>query len=149
MKLLAFCLVAATLFAQSTSSFEVKEIDSGSIAKLNAAEAKMEATAKALWDAQSAAKSAKDERDGILKSITSSYIPFEGECHSTKTVSDMGTSWPTDFQRLFVRVEIRGKYALITSGTESCQNWTGTIIGNGGPLSFGNSTQYSVPLVAR
>ncbi len=128
-------LYAVSLSAQST--FEVKEIPPSAVQKLTAAEAKLEDATKALATAQKAvedAKTARAKAEAEAISAANEQPSFEGDCNATGTLHDMGASMPYGYAKVFRRVEIRGKYVLISAGSESCGLSTYIMLNNGATL---------------
>lgn len=135
MKLAIFVFLTFTAFADSAGTFEVKEIDQELVSRLTIADAKLDAATRALAEAQVAAESARTERDAIAGNVkTNVGGAFEGTCVTGQPYAGANTvaNYP---MRSFRRVEIRGKYALITSGAESCWPGYGMLV-NGSNMTF-------------
>jgi len=123
MRLFTFLLIVAALSAEPISTFEVKELAPAVSQKLNDAEAKLSSAMESLAAAQKAAEKAQQERDKAKVEALNSVGVLQVEnmpCTATRYGQDLGAAFPIEYGRLFTRVEIRGKYALITSGIESC-----------------------------
>ena len=127
MRVLLF-VFASILVAAPVSTFEVKGLDPAIVSKLSAAESKLDAATEALTVAQKAVEVARRERDKVKSDALASIgtMAIEGQCASTKNYNADGTSFGSDYQKLYTRIELRGKYALITAGMESCtpSDWT-------------------------
>ncbi len=129
MKILAFLSLTLLVSAQSANTFEVKELDPPEVTHLVATEAAYSAKLEAFKLAHSELESAKAERDRVLASAINKFAPYEGQCNYP---SHSGMTWVSG-ARSYRRVEIRGKYALISDGSESCGN-------SGAILTYGNGS---------
>lgn len=116
--LLIALAVLPTLCAQNLNTFEVKELSQHVIQKLADAESGLDVAMKALAVAQRNLEKAQIDRDAARAEALNSTGVYatEGQC----TPIAVTPPWPGVYERFFTRVEIRGKYALITTGKEQC-----------------------------
>lgn len=122
--------VTAVLLAEPADNFEVKEVDPAVLTQLKSAETDLTAATEVLKKAQEAVRLATQKRDDKKAVIVTPLGIFEGPCSGFEL---HGFAAGYMSVRRFRRVEIRGRYALITDGTEDC--------GMGGiALTQGNGT---------
>ena len=118
--LVALLILAGLVFAEPTSNFEVKQIDPETLKTLELANIAVDSDLKAFEQAQQNLASSRIMRDRIIAAAKQAAGgEYEGQC-------GMGTSsggtYAIPAPRQFRRIEIRGKYALVTTGTESCSS---------------------------
>lgn len=131
MKTLTILLIAAlTLSAEGLNiekKFEVQKLTPGEVSAIAKADAELETATAALMKAQQAVESAQKARGAIIQRVTKGVAPFEDGCAWPSVPSNGGTYVITT--RGYRRVEIRGAYLLISSGTEACENFSRVLLG--------------------
>ena len=129
-------LILLAVFAlRAEDDFTVKEVPTAELGQLRTANDNLEAATAAFAKAQQALHEAQSKRDGLMKDIASQFGAFEGECdNSSKLTNSYRVRSPLVFEppvRKARRVEIRGRYALISEVSEQCGLWdtltTGTL----------------------
>ncbi len=119
--LIAIVILATAVFADNTSSFEVKELSPEATKKLADSEKVLASAMELLAQAQEDVKRAERERETAKAEALSSVgaMQYEGQCSDVSTHTG-SLKYIAEYRRLFTRVEIRGKYALVTAGQEAC-----------------------------
>ena len=120
MRRLAVLVMVLSCFAvaQDKPKFTVHKLEQPKVEAIAKADAEMVDAAAAFYKAQLVLNEAKQKRDDTVKDAIKQYNPVEGSC-----IYPSGVSWGDYYPlstRTFTRVEIRGEYILITSGTETC-----------------------------
>lgn len=120
--LVALLILAGLVFAEPTSNFEVKQIDPETLKTLELANIAVDSDLKAFEQAQQNLASSRTMRDRIIAAAKQAAGgEYEGQCQSSGWYgSSTGGGYTAPAPKQFRRIEIRGKYALVTTGTESC-----------------------------
>lgn len=126
MKSLIVAMILATaVLAEPTSNFEVKEIEPSLVLSIDTANRNVDTFLKAFQEAQRALESSQATRDKVVaEAKQKAGGEFEGQCGWG---SSSAGSYTLPSPKQFRRIEIRGKYALITSGSESCSSVMSTL----------------------
>lgn len=110
---------ACLMLAGAQETFEVKELKPADVQELRELDKHVEQAVARFAEAQKALNEANSKRDQLTAKIKSELGAFEYD-----TCSQVLTTWPvTPSSRSFKRVEIRGKYALLTVGAAPCSNF--------------------------
>lgn len=120
MKTILLLSISFLAFSQSSNTFEVKELDHAKVSRLSAAEATYSQKMDVFKVAQAELEDAKADRDKAMSSAVTEFGSFEGDCVYPQHQGGATFAVMTYGSKKFKRVEIRGKYALISEGSESC-----------------------------
>ncbi len=132
--LILFAIATAMLAQVAQEKFVVEKLTDAEVLSLDKTDAAVSAAAEKLLAAQKEMDAAKTARDKAVNVITQRFGAFDGSC---------GGSWVTAEirYRKVRKVELRGRYALITNSEEPCSSIafvpaTGTLVPNNSVLQY-------------
>lgn len=144
MKLFFSLLLLTGLALAAEPEFEVDTLKPLELAALDAAEEDVDLAMKALAAAQKRLREARERQAKAKGYVESRVGVFNGKCAYPEVTSTGIYIAPT---RRYRRIEIRGRYVLITTGEEACGglSWYGTATGTTADVVLRNTTTLPDP----